>query len=545
MNIEEALKVGEMKNATVIAGREGKTREINAVEVMEVPDISEWLTEGILLVTTFYSIRNSPEKQIDVFKALIRAKGAGLVIKIGRYIHQLPEEIYELADEYSLPVISIPVETSFVKILTDLFEKIYEEKSIGEQRHYQLLSSMFGKDNIDLNQAMEAISNYTSSPVFLEDAKFRLLAHSEKVVKDDWRTKFILLTREKLTPLHEALKKKIADGATIVFFNEKPLHPRLILPIYHEHHLLAYLHILTEDTKLLKQEYESVFLQICEQIKLILTRNQSALQFRKAKEYEFFHSILEQAVSIEVMTKQARVLHIDLNKKHGFFVINFHDYLEMFESTDHMIDIRNIAYQHAYKIIELYLDHYLSFYRHGNLFVFFSVTDKELPNMITIIEKITEQLSNKLSFPFFTGISYIHSDLSDLKIAFKEASFALQIGKDVKGKKQVAIYEDLGVYRYLMKLKDDEELLEYTTSLLNPLLQHDADQHQRHLYKTLKAFLQENGNQKRTAETLFIHRRTLKYRLDKMEEMMNVDLQDSDTRLLIGIAMKLYDLNNP
>ncbi|GAF18524.1 purine catabolism regulatory protein [Bacillus sp. JCM 19046] len=50
---------------------------IKAAEVMEVPDINEWLTEGILIISTFYSVKDDPEAQLSMFRKLIEVMVPG------------------------------------------------------------------------------------------------------------------------------------------------------------------------------------------------------------------------------------------------------------------------------------------------------------------------------------------------------------------------------------------------------------------------------------------------------------------------------------
>ena len=128
MLVKEALLIGKLKKGNVIAGGKGLKREVNFVEVMEVPEVADWITPGILIMTTFYSIKDKPEKQIKVVRELINRKTAGLVIKLGRFIDKLPEEVIEMANQNNFPIISIPSEVSYIKILDPLYERLFNEK---------------------------------------------------------------------------------------------------------------------------------------------------------------------------------------------------------------------------------------------------------------------------------------------------------------------------------------------------------------------------------------------------------------------------------
>jgi hypothetical protein len=75
ISVEIALKLPEMKDVSVVAGAAGLRREISSVNVMEVPDIANYLKPGVLLITTMYSIRNDEDIQRKLIPLLVD-KGA-------------------------------------------------------------------------------------------------------------------------------------------------------------------------------------------------------------------------------------------------------------------------------------------------------------------------------------------------------------------------------------------------------------------------------------------------------------------------------------
>lgn len=62
------------------------------------------------------------------------------------------------------------------------------------------------------------------------------------------------------------------------------------------------------------------------------------------------------------------------------------------------------------------------------------------------------------------------------------------------------------------------------------------------LLKTLQVYLSHNGNMTETAKELYIHRSTLQYRLEKIEDLLQVDLDNAEHRFNLNMAIKLYDL---
>ena len=64
------------------------------------------------------------------------------------------------------------------------------------------------------------------------------------------------------------------------------------------------------------------------------------------------------------------------------------------------------------------------------------------------------------------------------------------------------------------------------------------------LLSTLQEILQCGWNLKESAEKLYIHYNSIKYRYSKICKVLNLDLSDHDNRSLVEIAMKLYRLKH-
>jgi PucR family transcriptional regulator, purine catabolism regulatory protein len=82
---------------------------------------------------------------------------------------------------------------------------------------------------------------------------------------------------------------------------------------------------------------------------------------------------------------------------------------------------------------------------------------------------------------------------------------------------------------------------EYCRSVLSALLAYDAA-HNTDLVHTLRSYFRCNGNVIRTAEVLFLHRNSVLYRLQRIEDLLEVDLKDSQDRLVLHLAVELTEL---
>lgn len=115
--------------------------------------------------------------------------------------------------------------------------------------------------------------------------------------------------------------------------------------------------------------------------------------------------------------------------------------------------------------------------------------------------------------------------LNVVKVKFKDYGFAL--------------FDELGAYTLLHQI-DLQMVMIFINKHLLPLLKYEGTN--MDLYHTLHMYLQYNGNIKETSEVLYIHRSTLQYRLERIESILNVELNSSEDRFNLMMAIKLYDL---
>jgi DNA-binding PucR family transcriptional regulator len=97
------------------------------------------------------------------------------------------------------------------------------------------------------------------------------------------------------------------------------------------------------------------------------------------------------------------------------------------------------------------------------------------------------------------------------------------------------------VYRILDAGDGRPEVREFVQEWLGKLLTYDRD-HDAELVKTLTRYLDAGGNYDQTAQLLNIHRSTLRYRLSRIREISERDLQDVDTRLNFHLATKIVNV---
>ena len=91
----------------------------------------------------------------------------------------------------------------------------------------------------------------------------------------------------------------------------------------------------------------------------------------------------------------------------------------------------------------------------------------------------------------------------------------------------------------LEALESNPQRAKYYRGLLEPLRRYDREHH-GDLVKTLAAYLHHAGNSTRTANALYLHRNSLRYRLARIQALTGLDPDDPDARLALQVALLVW-----
>jgi sugar diacid utilization regulator len=129
------------------------------------------------------------------------------------------------------------------------------------------------------------------------------------------------------------------------------------------------------------------------------------------------------------------------------------------------------------------------------------------------------------------------TDPADLHRAGAEALLAANVA-EARGHSELS-FEETGAYRLLLPAmsEDPAELQGFFDETVAPLVAYD-DQYETELVRTLETFLDADGNVARTAERLFTHRHTIRYRLERVKELTALDVSSTDGRERLSLGLK-------
>lgn len=158
-----------------------------------------------------------------------------------------------------------------------------------------------------------------------------------------------------------------------------------------------------------------------------------------------------------------------------------------------------------------------------------------------LIDEVREQLASRTpSGVVGAGISRPVESLSGLREAYREAKDAIGIANELGDRDKTTFYGDLKLFQLLLALKERnlDQLKRFYRDTLGNLVEHDGRK-QGDLIRTLNGFFEANGNLAKAATDLDVHRNTLVYRLERIEELTGMKLDDPDNRLILHLALKI------
>lgn len=142
----------------------------------------------------------------------------------------------------------------------------------------------------------------------------------------------------------------------------------------------------------------------------------------------------------------------------------------------------------------------------------------------------------------FIGLSAAAHPPARLAQGQDEARQALAAARRFSERAGLCVYDELGVLKLLSGVRDRALLDQFLNERLGPLLRHDLH-HGPSLMPTLEAWFHENGNLVAAAQRLAVHRNTLTHRVQRIEALCGLTLDNAYDRLDIGIALMIWRLS--
>jgi len=500
--LAQVLRLPVLSHARVVGGAAGLGHPVRSVNVMEVPDIHEWVKPGELLLTTAYPLRDD-RVALDALVPRLAERGlAGMALKPARYIETIPTSMIEAADRLEFPLIELPPDASFNDIINAVLTEILNAQAVRLRRS-AAIHDRFTRIVLSgggLRQIAEALSELIARPIAIVDAAGLV----------QWRT------APTIEPGNAVAVQQIQVGperygGILVGGDETALGTDQLEAIEYAATVAALRQVQARAVAEADRRFQAVCL---EELVTGHVLDRTVLMERAA------------AFAWDLTTPRA-VLLAEVEAIAGRPFTALAGTPEEGELRHRLVEAARaslgasaIAWERSREI--------------GALLAAPPAGGRALRDAGLAFQ--AEALRRVPGGEISVGIGRPVGDALNLHESFTEARRALAIGEWSRGAGQVTLFEDLGVDRLLAGAAE-AEVAAFCASVLGPLEAYDRSNGTA-LVRTLDTYL-ATRNGALAARQLFLHYNTLKNRLAKIEEVIGPFLDDPERCLSLSLALRL------
>lgn len=507
-----------MKGAKLISGKNGISRQISKVNTLEMPDIIDWIRGGEFLITTAFAFKENITKLVEQIP-LLKQKGAvGIAIKPKRFVEITPE-LMSICDKYDFPLIELDSSAIFADIVKESIEQIV-------QNDFKMVTMIQ-----DLtNQIINFISNDT--PIeeivyYLEErfSKKIILINDTSIISYEnivsSQTKFFKINS---TQLFSSGNKQleINDVAVNSYVISYPNTPKISIVI------------LDNDSQLTSNEI-TVLNKVCPLLFIAVNNINSRIKIRKEYQNKFLISwISGELNTINDIQLTAKSYGIKINDDDKYVVV----IVDLKNSEKSLSVTMTQLNSMTEKLASLNVPGFAVFYKYLCLILSskYTNTTSKNPYLNNIKNYISTYLNEEVQF--FVSDYY---SINDISKACKEAETIRNISQKCTLNDSILTYKDLGIFSLLCQLNKSSVTEAYINKYLTPLINYDLKHHTK-LVDTLKSYYKFNCNAKLTAKESYTHYHTILYRLDRIKEILGLNIDDPEIKLQLQIAIKLINV---
>jgi DNA-binding PucR family transcriptional regulator len=157
---------------------------------------------------------------------------------------------------------------------------------------------------------------------------------------------------------------------------------------------------------------------------------------------------------------------------------------------------------------------------------------------IRVLQHVTDRLAARWpDVAFAAGVGGPHEGIEGLRASAAEAAAAAQIARSGERRSTVVGFDAVGLQRMLLAWSASDPARRAVDDLLAPLDRLGGPKTDVAV-RTLAAYLAERGSLVRAGERLHLHRNAVAYRIRRIAELLDADLNDSDDRFALELACR-------
>ena len=543
--VRKLLESEQFPKMKLLCGEKGLDLEVKGIRIIEIEDMERYLTGGEILITSFQVYLSCSDREVEQhFEDLVKSDISGFIVKkrkeydpTGRRLSLLEKH----CKKYEIPLVEISEDSYYWGIIRYVMIQVFD-KDTARLKYFKITHDSFNtfilKNNGSSNTASDIIkflSIMIENPVVLyygdlncmvstnSDNSKLILSDEIQPYKPNIITKFQYMKQMKGSCVQYVVKFAILSEVEI------------------------YITITEENRELTELDYMAIENAIIN-LQYGFLSEFAQNEVKKTYQRDLIHNILNGLLSSKEMTEAAAQL--GMKESDTYRVVDFHTIKKNVQRKYTKEQLHEVG------VIEGELMHLLPdalIYRNMDQIVMIQQVDSDQTELeyqkeMEEIEEVIQRsiLYRKKDTDFQIGIGKSVEGYQRLKESYQEASRAIKyidIIRLVTGDKNKSVvhYSSLGFFQIFGEIDDVTELERYIPETLKKLYLYD-DEHKGELITTLQMYLRNNQSIKKTADAMFVHYRTISYRLEKIKQISGINFDNANEVLAVSNGLIIYKM---
>ena len=543
--VRKLLESEQFPKMKLLCGEKGLDLEVKGIRIIEIEDMERYLTGGEILITSFQVYLSCSDREVEQhFEDLVKSDISGFIVKkrkeydpTGRRLSLLEKH----CKKYEIPLVEISEDSYYWGIIRYVIMQVFD-KDTARLKYFKITHDNFNtfilNNNGSCNTASDIIkflSVMIENPVVLYYGNLNCMVstnsdNSKLILSDEIQpykpniiTKFQYMKQMKGSCVQYVVKFAI--------LNEMEIY----ITITEENRELTELDYMAIENAIINLQYGflSEFAQD---------------EVKKKYQRDIVHNILNGLLSSKEMTEAAAQL--GMKESDTYRVVDFHTITKNVQrkyTKEQLHEVGVIVGELMYLLPDALI------YRNMDQIVMIQQVDsdqteleyqKEMEEVEDVIQRSI--LYRKKDTDFQIGIGKSVEGYQRLKESYHEASRAIKyidIIRLVTGDKNKSVvhYSNLGFFQIFGEIDDVTELERYIPETLKKLYLYD-DEHKGELITTLQMYLRNNQSIKKTAGAMFVHYRTISYRLEKIKQISGINFDNANEVLAVSNGLIIYKM---
>jgi len=521
----------------LIAGEDGLDRTVTTVNIIDSPDIIHFLRGGELFLTNAYIFSGDLQALTILISKLASQNCAGIAITAKQFIDSVPEETVALANHLAFPIIIIPLEMYWRDIINIIMTQIINEQAAELSQANEIRESLTKiiLNNGSISETLDELYRITDIyPMFIGsdlELRFRPSLPMPPHLQDDMD--YILKNASKLI------------GYDVDLMASTPYLPDYIItPVEVKNVISGYIvgfirGISVNSIDMTAYRYASV------NISVVLLNSQAAQEQQELSKRDFLLELFmaTKPQALDMLQAKSEEYGWDLSGEWIVAYVEISGYAEYcrrhfpndqagankFKGILHDLIYRAFKARQIHKI-NLKKENSMVFLIAAPSFPEKRIWREVALEMNVTLQKYWEGLRATIGIGNACKITCVHE-------SYQQAYNASRYGRALSDGRNVLYYRDFGIYQLLFEIDQTKLKWDFYQDAVGKLIQYDGETGSQ-LLTTLEEYL-NCFNIKQTAQKLFIHPNTLRYRLLKIADITNCNPLNMHDRMVleIGIVM--------